>query len=251
MNPFLEQADAWEDFHQDFLIRAREALMAQVGSNYLVKVEARLYLHELSAQERRYFGRADVAVSSRTTALASRPASCLAAPVQLQLPAVDVERQTFLEIRDRRDRRVITVVELLSPTNKTPGADRDAYLSKRGEVLAGHTHLVELDLRRGGERPYPPELPPCDYYAMVSRYEDRPTIGFWPIALRERLPVVPVPLAAPDTHVELDLQTVLDRVYDAAGFGRYIYDETPEPPLSAADAAWAATFSSSRPLAPY
>lgn len=143
MNPFLEQADGWEDFHQDFLVRARETLMAEVGENYVVKIEARLYLHELSAEERRFFGRADV--------------------------AIDVDRQAFLEIRDRRNRRIVTVVELLSPANKTPGADRDAYLGKRGEILAGQTHLVEIDFRRGGTRPHPPELPPCDYYALVSR----------------------------------------------------------------------------------
>lgn len=240
MNPFLEQADAWEDFHQDFLVRSREALMAEIGKNYLVKIEARLYLHELSGEERRFVGRADVAVAARTGVAESAAAAGLVAPVQLVLPAVDVERQTFLEIRDRRNRRIVTVVELLSPTNKTPGADRDAYLGKRGEILAGQTHLVEIDLRRGGTRPYPPELPPCDYYALVSRYEDRPNVGFWPIALRERLPVVSVPLAAPDPDAHLDLQAVLDRVYDAAGFGTYIYSETPEPPLSADDAAWAA-----------
>ena len=113
-------------------------------------------------------------------------------------------------------------VELLSPANKTPSADRDAYLGKRGEILAGPTQLVEIDLSRGGTRPHPPKLPPCDYYALASRYEDRPSLGFWPIALRERLPVVQVPLAAPDSGARLDLQAVLDRVYDAAGFGAYI-----------------------------
>lgn len=242
MNPFLEPADAWEDFHQDFLVRAREVLMAEVGKNYLVKIEARLYLHELSAEERRFIGRADVAVASRADRREPSIAASVAAPVQLVLPAVDVERQTFLEIRDRRNRRVVTVVELLSPANKTPGADRDAYLGKRGEILAGQTHLVEIDLRRGGKRPHPPDLPPCDYYALASRYEDRPNVGFWPIALRERLPVVRVPLAAPDPDAQLDLQNVLDRAYDAAGFGTYIYSGTPEPPLAPDDAAWAAPF---------
>ena len=246
MNPVLEQADAWEDFHQDFLVRAREALMAEVGENYIVKVETRLYLHELSAEERRFFAPADVAVAARAGGLRTSTATGEAAPVQLLLPAIEVERQTFLEIRDRQNRRIVTVVELLSPANKTPGADRDAYLGQRGEILAGQTHLVEIDLWRGGTRPHPPELPPCDYYALASRYEDRPRLGFWPIALRERLPVVRVPLAAPDSDARLDLQAVLDRAYDAAGFGAYIYSETPDPPLSADDAAWAATFLSQR-----
>jgi hypothetical protein len=63
MNPYLEQSDSWEDFHQDFMTRARESLSSQVGPNYMVKLEVRLYLHELSAEERRYFGRADVGVT--------------------------------------------------------------------------------------------------------------------------------------------------------------------------------------------
>jgi hypothetical protein len=162
--------------------------------------------------------------------------------VQLQLPAVEIERQSFVEIRDRRNRRVVTVVELLNPSNKTPGSDRDDYLAKRRQVLAGMTHLVEIDLRRGGTRPTPPELPSCDYYVLVSRYEQRPTIGFWPIGLQDRLPVVPIPLLAPDPDAVLDLQTVLDHTYDEADYGKYIYAETPEPPLSPEDENWARQF---------
>src|SRR5437762_2222091 len=168
MNPYLEQADVWQDFHLSFLIHGRDTLSAQVVPNYLVKVEVRLILHERSAEERRFVG------------------------------AVEVEKHLFLEIRDRRNRRVITVLELLSPPNKAPGEDRDDYLAKRRQVLAGQTHLVEIDLRRGGVRPNLPELPTCDYYALVSRYEDRPKLGFWPIGLRDPLPRIPVPLTAPE-----------------------------------------------------
>jgi Protein of unknown function (DUF4058) len=164
------------------------------------------------------------------------------APVHLRLPAVEVERHASLEIRDRRNRRVVTAVELLSPANKSPGPDRDDYLAKRRQVLASQTHLVEIDLRRGGVRPDLPTLPPCDYYLLVSRYEERPDVGMWPISLRERLPPFPIPLTSPDPDVEVDLQALLDRVYDAADYGRYIYAETPEPPLPPSDAIWAAQF---------
>jgi hypothetical protein len=243
MNPYLEQSDTWEDFHHDFITRAREVLSAHVGPNYLVKIEVRLYLHELSAEERRYFGRADVGV---TTPAAAKSASAIApvatAPVRLTLPAVDVERHSSLEIRDRRNRRLVTVLELLSPTNKTPGADRNEYLAKRAQILAGPTHLVEIDLGRGGERPRPPEIPACDYYVLVSRAEERPDLDLWPVSLRNPLPAVPIPLAAPDPSVLLDLQAVLHRVYDAADYGKYIYAETPQPPLSPSDASWAQQF---------
>jgi hypothetical protein len=240
MNPYLEQDDTWQDFHQSFLTHAQEALNGQVGPNYLVKIEVRFLLNELSAEERRLFCRADVVVTaSPGTGSSATAVAALAAPVQLQLPAVEVERHASLEIRDRRNRRVITVLELLSPSNKMPGSDREDYLAKRRQVLAGHTHLVEIDLRRGGIRPNLPELPSCDYYVLISRYEQRPRLGFWPIHLRERLPLVPIPLAAPDPDVLLDLQALLHHTYDAAGYGKYIYFETPEPPLAAEDEAWA------------
>jgi hypothetical protein len=241
MNPYLEQDDAWEDFHPNFILRSQEALNAQIGANYVVKVEVRLLLHERSAEERRFFGIADVGVSEKAQRAASSASAALEAPLQLQLPAVEMEKQRFLEIRDRRNRRVVTVIELLSPTNKSPGQDRDDYLSKRRQILAGEMHLVEIDLRRGGKRPSPPDLPPCSYYALVSRRDDRPSVGVWPFGLRDPLPRIPVPLNSPDPPVWLDLKAVLDQAYDAAAYGRYIYDDHPDPPLNAADEEWAKT----------
>jgi hypothetical protein len=241
MNPYLEQNDTWEDFHQNFITRTQHVLAAQLGPNYLVKIEARIYLHELSEEERRFAGRADVAVTDNSAA-GKQPVvalGVLTAPVQLVLPAVEAQRESFLEIHDRRDRRVVTVIELLSPANKTSGADHDAYVGKRLSVLATRTHLVEIDLRRGGTRPSLPELPTCAYYVLVSRYEDRPRLGVWPIGLRERLPVIPIPLVAPDPDVPLDLQAVLHHVYDLADYGKYIYREAPEPALSRKDTTWA------------
>jgi Protein of unknown function (DUF4058) len=239
MNPFLEQNDSWEDFHHGFIIRARETLNAEVGPNYIVKVEVRLILLALSANERRFFDRADVA---RT----GPPPSTIAAPLQIIIPAVDPVRVLSLEILDRGNRRVVTVVELLSPTNKTPGPDRDEYLRKRALILEQRTHLVEIDLRRGGERPHYPPLPPCDYYVLVSRWQDRPVVGVWPIGLRDPLPVIPIPLTPPDADVPLDLQALLHRVYDGVGYSKYIYAETPDPPLLGEDLHWATQLVPSR-----
>ena len=65
---------------------------------------------------------------------------------------MDRERLSYVEIRDRRDRELVTVVELLSPANKHPGPDREQYLAKRMELLNGPVHLVEIDLLRGALR---------------------------------------------------------------------------------------------------
>jgi hypothetical protein len=86
------------------------------------------------------------------------------------------------------------------------------------------------------------EMPDCDYYVVVSRPEERPRAGIWPIQLRERLPVIPVPLRAGEPNAQLDLQQILNQIYDAAGYEDYIYRGRPDPPLTAEDAAWAKSF---------
>src|SRR5437867_3445004 len=68
------------------------------------------------------------------------------APVRGRVPVPDYERHPFLEIRDRDNEEVVTVIELLSPSNKAPGKDRDHYLAKRDEILWSGVHLVEIDL---------------------------------------------------------------------------------------------------------
>lgn len=239
MNPYLEQDDSWEDFHHDFISRTREVLSAMVGANYFVKVEVRLYVHELSSEDKHFTGRADVGVTAGPGMGTLTTASSVSAPIKLPFPKVDIERYSWLEIRDRRSRKVVTVIELLSPTNKTPGPDRDDYLQKRALLLFGPSSFIEIDLRRGGKRPESPVLPACDYYVLLSRAYDRSNLDIWPIGLRNRLPVIAVPLTPPDAEISLDVQAVLDRTYDAAQYGKYIYAETPDPPLSPEDDAWA------------
>jgi hypothetical protein len=156
-------------------------------------------------------------------------------------------RLSVVEIRDRVDRRLITVIELLSPTNKYAGPDREQYLAKRGQLLASGTHFVEIDLLRGGPRLPLENLPECDYYVLVSRAEERPEAGLWPLRLRERLPVIPVPLRAPHPDAQLDLQALLHRIYDAAGYEDDIYTGEPQPRLTPDDATWAGQFLPAQP----
>ena len=241
MNPYLEQDDAWHDFHQSFIPAVREVLSVLVAPRYIVKIDDHAYIHELSAEERRPLGRPDVFITPTGAGggLAVPGAAVLDAPVPLVLPAIDVERQAYLEVRDRQSRQIVTVIELLSPSNKDPGPDRDQYLGKRNAVLASGTSLVEIDLLRRAGRLPPVDLPGSDYCVFVCRTWQRPRAGAWPICLRDRLPVIPIPLRAGEPEPRIDLQALLDRVYDAAGYQHYIYTGTPRPPLSAEDAAWA------------
>jgi hypothetical protein len=149
------------------------------------------------------------------------------------------ESQAYIEIRDGADRKLVTAIELLSPSNKEHGSDRDQYLAKRSRYLDTDVHLVEIDLLRGGPRLPLHPAPKGDYCVMVSRAEERPEVGLWPIALRERLPVIPIPLTTAERAAKLDLQAVLHRVYDAAGYAIYIYKFQPVPALSIEDQRWA------------
>jgi len=198
MNPYLEQDTVWHDFHESFMPTVREVLLVQVRPRYLIKIDEHIYIHELPEDTRRFAGRGDIAVTENRPEGVSTPGTAVVtAPAQVQLPNVDVERVSFLEIRDRESGKVVTVVELLSPSNKNPGADRAQYLAKRAQLLGSAVHLVEIDLLRGGPR-MPMQPPPvCDYCVLVSRHEQRPWAGLWPIGLRERLPEIPIPLQMP------------------------------------------------------
>jgi Protein of unknown function (DUF4058) len=243
MNPYIEQKSDWPDFHYNFIARMQEAIARQVGENYFVKTEERLLLHERSAEERAFFGRSDTGViKGRSRSSLKRNGSIATAPLRLQLPAVDVEKQRFLEIRTPDDERVVTIIELLSPSNKSTGGDYDVYNSKRNQVLRSQTQFVEIDLRLGGKRPASPELPHCDYFALVSRIDDRPDVDVWPFALRDPMPTIPIPLLKPDPDIALNLKAVLDQTYDAIGLAHRLYYRKPEPPLSPADAEWAKQF---------
>lgn len=240
MNPYLEQDDAWHDFHERFLPTVAEVLGAQLIPNYIVKIDEHIYVHDFPELDRRLVGRADLSIGSPAEhARQPRSTELLEPPVQIELPALDVERVSYIEILDRRRRELITVLELLSPSNKRAGRDREQYLAKRGQLLASPAHLIEIDLLRVGEPLPADDRPACDYSVMVSRAEQRPHAGFWPIRLRDRLPIIPVPVRSPDPDARLDLQAILHRIYDAAGYHYYIYGGTPEPPLSPEDDAWA------------
>ena len=239
MNPYLEQETVWHDFHERFCPAAAEFLTAQIRPHFIAKIDEHVYIHELPEDLRRFIGRGDVAVARPRPHVETASAATLEAPTRVQLPAVDIERLSFLEIRDRQTWRIVTIIELLSPSNKQSGPDREQYVAKRCELLRSAVHFVELDLLRGGPRMPMEDLPECDYYALVGRIEERPGAGLWPFGLHDPLPVIPIPLVAPHPDARLDLKQVLDRVYDAAGYEDYIYDGEPRPPLDRKDANWA------------
>ena len=125
-----------------------------------------------------------------------------------------------------------------------------AAFQKQRETLLSETHLVEIDLLRGGKHTVavPRDLVesksgPFDYAVSIHRF-NRPNDFFvYPIALADRLPKIAIPLLPGDPDVALNLQAVFDRSYDLGPYHREIeYGRDPVVPrLSVKQAEWAAT----------
>ncbi len=148
--------------------------------------------------------------------------------------------QISVELHEVKSRRLVTVIEILSPTNKR-GDGRDEYLAKRNKILLSTAHLLEIDLLRRGKRvPMKELMPRTPYFVFLSRADRRPITDVWPILLNQPLPSVPVPLLSGDPDTTLDLQQAMTNVYDSCGLDMAIdYSQPPEVSLPTKAAAWA------------
>ncbi len=240
MNPWLEQDALWHDFHQAFLTGMRDAIAQAIAPRYYVALEEHVYIHQPPEPVARFLGRLDLAIVRTGRDATATSTAVLEAPVYTVLPeCLDVVHESFIEIRDTENEYLVTVLELLSPSNKNAGYDRDAYVAKRRQYLLSDVNFIEIDLLRGGPRMPINELPLCDYYFLVKRASERTRAGIWPIRLRDPLPPLAIPLRVPDPDARLDLQAVLHSVYDHAAYRHRIYRGTPKPKLLADDAQWA------------
>jgi hypothetical protein len=246
MDPYLEGA-LWPDVHASLIVTIRGALVAGLPDGYIAGIDEYLWLAEDDEEDRVRRGKPDafVSVVAKPAAPARRGTAAVAEPTaRTMLPAPKrVRRKRFIRLVDADDKSVVTVIELLSPSEKLPKKDRTHYLAKRDEYLAAGANLVEIDLLRKGHR-VPlgePDPPDADYYFLVSRASDYPTAEVWGFNVQEPIPVFPVPLKPEDEPVPLDLRACLDVIYDTARYDKRIdYAKPPDPPLRKPDAEWAA-----------
>jgi len=241
MDPYLEAPAVWQDFHHSFIDEMRAALVPKVRPKYAVHIERYICIAEPTGGEIRVRPDLTVTETQRQPAEPSLQPSAVATAVLVPLPEPQEVYHYFLEIREVSTQKVVTIVEMLSPFNKRPGEGREDYLRKRRMILESDVHLVELDLLRDGERlPMGKPLPPGQYYAIISRSYRRPIAEVYAWTVRQPLPTIPIPLKRGEEDVMLDLQGVLDAVYERAGYDyRLPYDRQPEPPLSDEDWEWA------------
>ncbi len=247
MDPWLE-GDVWSSFHYELCSAIARQLSPKLLPKYFA-VPARLNRWQANAEIEVGSGVGTVPdVGVHPTGRRGQPApsatAVLTPPAMTAHTMIVGERVPHFrtEVRDVKDRRLIAMIEVMSPWNKRiPG--RDQYLAKRVRVLESLVHLLEIDLIRGGRRiPTRETLPPTPYFVFLNRgrRRSRSMTDVWPIGLKDPLPTVPVPLRRPDPDVPLDIQAALTTAYDALGF-RYIidYGRPAEPAMSAEDEAWA------------
>ena len=144
--------------------------------------------------------------------------------------SADRPTQKLIEIRGRRFDHLITTVELLSPSNKEPGPDRESLLVKRADLLHQGVNVVDLDLLVVGRRvPLLVPLPAGDYYALVTRADRREQCEVYGWTVRDPLPTIAVPVEHETADVPLDLSTAFERVYRRFHFDRQLDHDRPLP----------------------
>jgi len=233
--------------HQALAYQYRKQLAPLVRPSYAVRLAVTIYNDRVPAHELGIMY-LDVEVvrppqpaANRTIRETAGVTTIAPAPLFIPLAIATQVRQVSVEVRDVASNQLVTSIEILSPSNKRePGLN--AYLTKRDELRIANIHLLEIDLLRRGTRPWPAEqLPQSPYMAALIRARHIQA-EVWPVGLRERLPVLPIPLRDPDPDVPLDLQAALDTIYDEADYSLTLNYAAPppEPLLSADDATWAA-----------
>lgn len=254
MDPYLEHPEIYPDFHDSVITYLREYLQANLPAPYFAALGRRVWI-ELSrrsvgpdVQVRRPSGPSPRRPDEGGVAVATTKA---AQPVVVKV-SHDEFREPFVEIyaKGAGGKRLVTSIEVLSLSNKTPGErGRELYKRKQDELLSSKVHMVEIDLLRDGEHTTAVPLylahEECglfDYHVSVHRFDEPDTFYVYPVRLQDRLPAIGIPLLPGDADVTIDVQSVFDRCYHAGPYVREISYGVDEiiPSLAPELAAWAA-----------
>jgi hypothetical protein len=209
MDPYLEDEKLWPLFQQHLVKCLHEILLPGLVDRYRARIAQRHY-----ATEQALF----------TSVLREE------------------HHEEFIEIRQRTDGRLVTLLDVVSPANKLTSAGRKAYLDKRCEGRSCGSNLVEIDLVLQGQPmlDYSREgLPEWDYAVTVTRSTQPERYEIYTATLQKRLPRFRLPLAADDRDTVLDLQPACARAYEQGKFAARIdYLNDPAIALTDEDRRW-------------
>jgi hypothetical protein len=209
MDPYLEEEKLWPTFHHHFIACLYQILLPGLVDRYRARIAQRHYVTE-----------------------------------QALFTSVvrEEHHEEYIEIRQRSDGRLVTLVDAVGPMNKTTKTGRQAYLEKRREAKQGGSSLVEVDLVLQGQPTleYSRDgLPDWDYAVTVTRSTQPERYEIYTATLQKRLPRFRLPLAADDRDTVLDLQAVFARCYDQGSFAGLIdYKRDPTLTLIDEDRHW-------------
>jgi hypothetical protein len=247
MDPYLEPH--WRDVHASLIIYARDALQGVLPGSLRARVEERVLLETPQGlADHPLFPDVRVVEYAPKRGLETRPGADVVVAEPLLVDAEgESATEAFLEIIDRESgNHVVTVIEFLSPSNKSPGPNREQYLRKQRELCSSDTNLVEIDLNRTGSHTLAFPLAHIKpqgrtaYMACVRRPTRRDKAEVYPMPLWSRLPAVKIPLRAEDADVPLDLQALVEQCYRNGAYeGTLNYAANPDPPLLGAEKDWA------------
>jgi hypothetical protein len=211
MDPYLEDAKLWPTFQHQLVACLYQILLPGLVDRYRARVCQRQY-----ATEQPLF----------TSVIREE------------------HSEEFIEVRQRTDGKLVTLIDLASPTNKTAPRGRSTYLEKRREGRSAGASLVEIDLVLQGQPllDYSRDgLPEWDYAVTVTRSTQPERYEIYTATLQKRLPRFKIPLAADDRDTVLDLQSAFARCYDQGNFAAQIgYGRDPAVPLADDDRRWLA-----------
>jgi len=242
MNPYLEQTELWHQVHNRLIVAIADELTPKIAPKYRVSIEERIYT---TVDDILLVGIADVGVSKRNNLgnnsgnSQNLTAIKINEPTKVKLPISEEVIERFLEIKATQSREVVTVIEILSPKNKLSKEGRLIYENKRQKILNSASHLIEIDLLRAGK-----SLPilganKTDYRILVSRSYQRPEADLYSFDLPQPIPLFPVPLYGEETEPIIDLQTLLNEIYERARFDLAIdYSQSLKPALSSQQQNW-------------
>jgi hypothetical protein len=209
MDPYLEDEALWPVFHHQLVMCLYQILLPGLVDRYRARVCQRNYVTE-----------------------------------QALFTSVvrEEHHEDYIEIRQRSDGRLVTLLDVVSPANKITSMGRAAYLEKRREGRNANANLVELDLILQGQPTleYSRDgLPDWDYAVTVTRSTQPDRYEIYTATLQKRLPRFRLPLAPDDRDTVLDLHTAFTRCYDQGDFASRIdYRRDPTVPLAEEDRHW-------------
>lgn len=262
MNPWLESPQLWRGVHSRLINILSEYLAPLLEPRYFVDVESHTYLTTASDPhpEVRY---PDLSVIRSGGHKVSEPTAVFAPealdvqaqelqgaepkgspdltpPIIIELPDHDPIEEPFLQIKRVETGEVVTVIEVLSHTNKRGGENRQKYLRKRQKFLRAPFHFVEMDLLRAWEpMPYL-DHPASDYRIFVHRKEQDFQAHLYPFTVRQPVPAFPLPLLPGDQEPPIGLGRLIKDLFHRARYQLILdYTQPPEPPLREEDAVWA------------